>query len=206
MLIVAAIASIWQSMTHETNSRAATLRGTKAYAAQKYDPSAKAFRDAATLMPSPRHSFNLGTAQVAAGRQAEGSATLSEAMREPSLRADALYNRGNSALAAKAYEHAIRDYSDALRLRPTDAQTKRNLEIALAQLQSMRQQQSAGNQQQPKLGSPPPQQSPQQQSPSTDPQRQEGDAEALLRSVQQQEQEEMARMKRARASRARVGW
>jgi tetratricopeptide (TPR) repeat protein len=124
-------------------------------------------------------------------------------MKEPAFRAAALYNRGNSALAAKAYEHAIRDYTGALRLQPNDVQAKRNLEIALAKRDAARQQ--AGKQPEPQTGAP---QHPPQPSPSAKPEgpRQEADSEALLRSVQQQEQEELARMKKVRASRARVGW
>jgi tetratricopeptide (TPR) repeat protein len=209
LVILAAAATLWQSLIRDTNSHAASARAANAYAQQKYEVAAREFRTASSIAPSPRTSFNLGTAQVAAGRRAEGSATLSEAMRAPLFRPDALYNRGNSALAAKAYEHAVRDYTDALRLRSGDVQAKRNLEIALSRLESMRQQQqqqSGGAQQQPQQGgSQPPQPQP---TPSARPegQRQEADTEALLRSVQQQEQEELARMKRARAGRVRVGW
>ncbi len=210
LLILAAMWALGlrpSALGRETNSRAASARGARAYAAQHYDASVNAFGDAASLAPSPQTAFNLGTAQIAAGRRAEGSATLDMAMRAPSLRADALYNRGNSALAAKAWEHAIRDYTEALRLRPGHAQAKRNLEIALSRLEAMRQQQAGGSQQHPQQGSRP--QKPQPQpSPSAkqQDQPQEGDAEALLRSVQQQEQEELARMKRARATTVRVGW
>jgi tetratricopeptide (TPR) repeat protein len=52
---------------------------------------------------------------------------------DPALRADALFNRGNSALAAQAFGHAVRDYVDVLKLRPDHAAAKRNLEIALRQ-------------------------------------------------------------------------
>jgi tetratricopeptide (TPR) repeat protein len=201
VLILATAATLWQAATRDTNSQAASARGAKAYVEKKYDVSAREFRTAASIAPSLQRAFNLGTAQVAAGQRTEGSATLSEALRSPALRPDALYNRGNSALAAKAYEHAIRDYKDALRLRPTDAQAKRNLEIALTQLESARKQ-ASGKQPQPQQP-----QSQEQPAPAAKPDGpQEADSEALLRSVQQQEQEELARMKRARASRARVGW
>lgn len=199
------VSALWDRLTRETNSHAAAARGSNSYAAQKYEAAARAFGDAAALSPSPKSAFNLGTSQIAAGRRAEGSATLARAMGEPGLRAPAFYNRGNSALAAKAYEHAVRDYIESLKLTPNDAQAKRNLEIALHQLQSMQQSQRGGEQQQP--------QTPQPQESQQEPERtreEEGedqaDAEALLRSVQQQEQEELSRMKRVRASKARVGW
>ena len=103
-------------------------------------------------------------------------------------------------------ETAIHDYVETLKLRPNDAQAKRNLEIALDKLQEMKR--STGGrkgQQQPSAS-----QQQKQNSPSAgqkqEEKEQEGDAEALLRSVQQQEQEEMQRMKRAKAESVRVGW
>src|SRR5712692_4022388 len=110
-----------------TNSHAATARGTTAFARQKYDAAAASFRKANAIAPSSSHAFNLGTSEVAAGQRERGSSTLEQAMRDPSLRADALFNRGNSALAANAWDYAIRDYTAALRLRPADAAAKRNL-------------------------------------------------------------------------------
>jgi len=189
----------------ETNSHASAKRGAEQYKRGQYDAAVKSFSDAASLQPTPQNSFNLGTAQIAAGKRAEGSNTLEKAMAEPSLQAETLYNRGNSALASKAYEHAVRDYSEALKLRPADAQAKRNLEIALNRLQSM--QRSRGSQPQQQPGAPQPQQQQESQSnQQRDQKQQDADTEALLRSVQQQEQEELARMKKARGESARIGW
>ena len=139
---------------------------------------------------------------AAAGQRTEGSATLTKAMETPSLRPQALFNRGNSALAANALDHAIRDYTEALRLVPGDREVKRNLEIALRRRESMERQQKGGGQKE--------QQQPAGRQPRQQPDRGEkeegqADAEALLRSVQQQEQEELARMKRARGESRRVG-
>lgn len=194
-------------LMRDTNSHAAAMRGAKAYANSQYTSAVKEFATAQQLAPSPRNAFNLGTAQVAAGDRERGSATLAVAMKDPALRADALFNRGNSALAAKAYEHAIRDYVETLRLRPNDAAAKRNLEIALTRQQQQAQQsgakgqQNQANQQDDKQK--------QQQSPSQagkqQPKPGEIDLEALLRAVQQQEQEELRRMK-ARAAEEKVGW
>lgn len=206
MLMLAASAShVVQKATRETNSHAAAKRGVEQYQRGQYEPAVKSFGEAAAINPTSRNSFNHGTAQIAAGKRAEGANTLANAMTDPSLRAETLYNRGNGALASKAYELAIRDYTEALKVNPRDAQTKRNLEIAIQEKQSL--QQARGSQ-------PQQQQSPQQQqqpqpSPSDqnrDQKNQDADTEALLRSVQQQEQEELARMKRARGEAARIGW
>ncbi len=161
------------------------------------------FRRANELAPSPQNAFNLGTAQIAAGQREQGSATLAAAMKDPALRADALYNRGNSALAAKALDHAIRDYADALRANPQHSAAKRNLEIALQRHQQQQRNSSANQRNQQGQG----QQQQQQQTPGQGQQQPKGqlDLEALLRSVQQQEADELRRMK-GKAGEARVGW
>ncbi|HYS54613.1 MAG TPA: tetratricopeptide repeat protein, partial [Thermoanaerobaculia bacterium] len=126
------------------------------------------------------------------------------AMSDAQLRADALFNRGNSALSSNAYDYAIRDYSDVLRLRPSDAGAKRNLEIALARKSTVQRQSSGARQPQPGAPQPQPQQQP--QSAPDEKQRQDANVESLLRSVQQQEEEELARMHRARGEKMHVGW
>lgn len=199
MLAALALPAWWR----ETNSHASSARGARAYGKKQYDDASKAFARAQQLAPSARNAFNLGTAEIAAGHREQGSARLSDAIKDPALRADALFNRGNSALEAKALDHAVRDYTDALRANPNHAAAKRNLEIALAQ-QRQKQQRPSPNGKQGQQG-------PNQQKPQPQPQGQkpgpgqQPDLEALLRSVQQQEQEELRRMK-GRPAEGRVGW
>jgi tetratricopeptide (TPR) repeat protein len=190
-------ASLWR----ETNSDAASRRAASAYEKKQYAAAEESYGRARQLAPSSRGAFNLGTSQIAAGHREQGSTTLAEAIRDPALRADALYNRGNSALAAKSYDHAVRDYIDALRADPNHAAAKRNLEIALSRRQSARRSGSGGGQDQKDKSKPP------QPSPKEGQKAKEGqpDLEALLRSVQQQEQEELRRM-RGKAAEGRVGW
>ncbi len=200
LLLMWNLAQWWR----ETNSHAATAEGVKAFARKNYPDAVTSFSAANTIAASPQRQFNLGTAQIAAGNREQGSSTLARAMSDPHLRADALFNRGNSALASNAYDYAIRDYSDVLRLRPQDAAAKRNLEIALAR-KAMAQQRAAGSRRPQPGSSPQPQ--PQQAQPAPDRQQdREANVEALLRSVQQQEQEELTRMHRARGEKAHVGW
>ena len=203
MIVILLLALAWPpSWWRETNSHAASARGASAYAKQQYSAAVTAFQRAQALARSPQSAFNLGTAQIAAGQREQGSATLEQAIKDPALRADALYNRGNSAMAAKAYDHAIRDYIDALRARPDHAAAKRNLEIAMQRRETQRKEQDAGGQ-----NKQPQQQQQQKPSPSNAQKPKPGqmDVEALLRSVQQQEQEELRRMK-GHASEERVGW
>jgi Ca-activated chloride channel family protein len=194
-----------------TNPHAANANGVKAFAKKDYATSAKSFREANTLRPTPASAYNLGTSQVAAGNREEGSAALARAMSDPTLRADALYNRGNSALEAKSYDYAIRDFTDALRLRPNDPQAKRNLEIALAR--KAMQSSGSGGGQNGAGGKQPQQQQPQQNGKDArkpDPQQDRGtgdaNADALLRAVQQQEKEELSRMRKQRPEERRIGW
>jgi Ca-activated chloride channel homolog len=196
-----------QRLTRETNSHAATARGVKQFADKKYAEAQKSFATSSAIASSPTRSFNLGTSQIAAGNREAGSSTIAKALADPSLRADALFNRGNSALASNAFDYAIRDYSETLRLRPSDAAAKRNLEIALRRKQAMQKQQDAGNGSQQNRG-PQPQPKPQ---PSPQPggdQKMKNDpsVEGLLRSVQQQEQEELLRMHKPSRERLHVGW
>jgi len=201
LLLAWNIAQLWR----DTNSHAANAHGVKAFAQKKYGEAVKDFGAANAIAPSSRRAFNLGTAQVAAGNREQGSSTLAKAMRDAQLRADALFNRGNSALSSNAYDYAIRDYSDVLRLRPADAGAKRNLEIALARKSQVQRQSSGARQPQP--GAPSPQPRPQQSQAAPDEkQRQDANVESLLRSVQQQEEEELARMHRARGEKLHIGW
>jgi Ca-activated chloride channel homolog len=193
------LASLWG----EVGSRIASARGADAFEKKQYSKAVEQFRRAHELAPSPQNAFNLGTAQIAAGQREQGSATLTAALKDPKLRADALYNRGNSALAAKAMDHAIRDYADALRADPRHAAAKRNLEIALQRREQQRRNSSSNQQGQQGKG----QQQQQQQAPAQGQQKPKGqlDMDALLRSVQQQEADELRRMK-GKAGEARVGW
>jgi tetratricopeptide (TPR) repeat protein len=200
LLLAWNIAQLWR----DTNSHAANAHGMKTFAQKKYPDAVKDFATANAIAPSAKRAFNLGTAQVAAGNREQGSSTLAKAMSDGHLRADALFNRGNSALASNAYTYAIRDYADALRVRPSDAAAKRNLEIALAR-KSMLQRNSPGSRQ-PRAG-PSPQPQPQNtEAAPNDKQKPDSNVEALLRSVQQQEEEELSRMHRARGEKLHVGW
>ena len=204
--MIAALLLIWNlaQLWRETNSHAANARGVKTFTQKKYDRSVKAFGEANAIQPSPQRAFNLGTAQIAAGQRETGSATLMKAMPDARLRQATLFNRGSSALASNAFDAAIRDFTGALKLQPSDAAAKRNLEIALVR-KMQQQRQQGGSHQQQKGSSPQPQPQQAQQAPD---QQQQGDAniEALLRSVQQQEQEELQRMHRPKGERLHVGW
>ena len=224
VLVLAALAlpAFFQRFFRDTNADAASRRGMGEFSRKQYGPAIADFARAGELRPSPASAFNLGTAQIAAGKREDGSTTIAKAMADPSLRADSYYNRGNSALAAKANEYAIQDYIAALKIRPHDMQAKRNLEIALAKKKQQDQkgggpgQQQAssgggGTQGQQKAPSKPDDQS---QKPGVGEDKSKGahdaqrnqTAEAILRGIQQQESEALHEMKRSRAQGQKVGW
>jgi len=196
LLLAFNLLQLWR----DTNSHAANVRGVTAFAKQKYADAIAAF---SKQKPSPAASFNLGTAQIAAGNREQGSQTLMKALDDPKLRDAAFFNRGYSALSANAYDYAIHDFTEALKANPRDGAAKRNLEIAFARKRAAEQQ--AGGKNRQKNGAVP------APNPQPVPQKAEqpkGDAntDALLRSVQQQEDEELRRMHQARPDRTHVGW
>jgi tetratricopeptide (TPR) repeat protein len=203
ILLIAGLPFVAQ-LTRETNSHAANARGVKQFAAKRYAEAQRAFATASAIASSPSRSFNLGTSEIAAGNREAGAATIAKALADPSLRPDALFNRGNGALAANAFDYAIRDYSEALRLRPSDTAAKRNLEIALRKKQAMQQQQGDSGGKQPNGGQQPqPKPVPQ---PGDQKKKSDSYEDAMLRSVQQQEQEELTRMHKPSRENLHVGW
>jgi tetratricopeptide (TPR) repeat protein len=204
ILLIAGLPFVAQ-LTRMTNSHAANARGVKQFAAKKYAESQKSFATASAIASSPSRAFNLGTSEIAAGNREAGAATIAKALADPSLRPDALFNRGNSALAANAFDYAIRDYTETLRLNPSDAAAKRNLEIALRKKQAMQQQQQADSGGKQPNGGQQPQPKPVPQ-PGDQKKKSDSYEDALLRSVQQQEQEELTRMHKPSRENLHVGW
>ncbi len=202
------LAALWQRVRRETNSYAATRRGVRDYEKKQYTAAVNSFARAHAIARTASSAFNAGTAEVASGRREEGSATLGRAMTDPAVRPDALYNRGTSALASNAFEHAVRDYREALRLKPDDVQAKRNLEIALLRKREKERTRGTGQQdrQEQQSGRRSQQQLPERSERQGEQRGQQPDVESLLRSVQQQEREELARMRRGRTDSRRVGW
>jgi Ca-activated chloride channel family protein len=207
LLSFGGLADWWHRLTAEPVATAANHRGVEAYGKKDYSKAEEAFAKEAKLHPTPTAAFNVGTTKIAAGKREEGSAALAEAMKDPALRAAALYNRGNSALSAGSFDHAIHDYTEALRLRPNDRNAKRNLEIALIRNRQKQEgdAKSGAGPSQPSSGGQQPKAPPQPSRAQGGP-RQETDADALLRSVQQQEQEELSRMRKTRDAPKKVGW
>ncbi|HVR43960.1 MAG TPA: hypothetical protein VMS56_11025 [Thermoanaerobaculia bacterium] len=192
-----------------SNSERLTEKGRKSFAEGRFAEAVERFAAAAERRDDPVAIYNAGTAEIAAGRIDEGSARLGTLGGLDSAAAlDALFNTGNGALMRQQWDDAIASYAEVLRRSPGDFDAKRNLEIALQRRLSSQQQRSqdgesrpqpmpsAGEEDQP---SPPP--------PGSGEGREEMTPEEILRSIAQQEKEELQRMRRERARDRRVvGW
>jgi Ca-activated chloride channel family protein len=84
-----------------------------------YDDAAAGFTD----------TYRRGVALYRAGRYTEAGAALASVEREE-VKADALYNRGNSDYKRGDYDGAIEAYEAALKLRPNDEDTLHNFALA----------------------------------------------------------------------------
>ena len=198
-LALVAMPPALKEWTRSSNSRASTARGIAQYDAKKHAKSARSFASAEEIDGGPVARYNLGTARVAAGDGIRAAADFSDAIRDDALATDAFFNRGSAALKSKARDDAIRDFSDTLRRNPADSGAKRNLEIALRNKQ--REDEQRRQQQQPSGA---PEKPKDDEAGKGDPKPGGGmDVDSLLRSVRQQEQEELSRMRRPTSTRGR---
>lgn len=123
-----------------------TAAARKAYEAGEMDQALRSFTEARAARPSdPRARFNEATAllQQPGDRGPAATETLLALARDPrtGLVFESHYNIGTSALARKDLPAAISALRDALRARPDDERARRNLEIALRELEKQKQQQ-----------------------------------------------------------------
>ncbi len=136
----------------QAQSPHALLReGDKAYLYSNYAESEVAYREALKKDPgNEKATYNLGNAQYRQGdyQGAEKAYQSAAQAGTNSDRADALHNLGNALVQQEKYQEAIQAYQKSLRLRPGDAGSKRNLQLAKAKLREQQQQQSQPSQNQ----------------------------------------------------------
>jgi Ca-activated chloride channel family protein len=155
----AAIALLWATSVRADNvkdevllrPRRLTASGTKQYEQGNHPAALKSFEGAAGLRPDdPRARFNLGDALYKNGQfdQAEAIFRALGGDDKAPLAGAARHNLGNVLFQKKDYPGAARAYRDALHLKPQDADTRRNLEMALRALEQQQQQKKQQQQQQ----------------------------------------------------------
>lgn len=116
-----------------------TNRGIKAYESGASAEALAAFEKARLARPTAVTRFNEAVAQAKAGKAPDAIETFTALSREQNdLGFESHYNLGNALLGARQLPAAVAAYRDALRLRPDDARARRNLEIALRQMEQQK--------------------------------------------------------------------
>jgi len=133
--------------------RRATEEGRAEYAKGAHPQALAAFERAAAARPGdPVARFNVADGLYKNGRYDE-AATLFKALGADAgapLAGSARYNLGNSLFQKQDYKGAITAYREALRTMPGDADTRRNLELALRKQKEREEQQKREQEQQQK--------------------------------------------------------
>jgi Ca-activated chloride channel family protein len=123
--------------------RRLTSQARKQYEAGNHPDALKAFEGAKGLRPAdPAAQFNLADALYKSGRfdEAEAAYRALGGDARSTLAAPSRFNLGNALYQKKDYAGAVHAYRDALRLAPQDADTRKNLELALRALQEQQRQ------------------------------------------------------------------
>lgn len=115
----------------------AGYRGMRDLEERRYREAAEAFREARGDHPrSAAVRYDEALALQGAGAADSAAALYEETYASPDLEGDAArsaaaYNRGNMAMRARRYEEARAHYRESLRLDPTRADAKKNMEEAI---------------------------------------------------------------------------
>jgi tetratricopeptide (TPR) repeat protein len=125
-------------------------KGDKDYERGLFEDAETAYRKANEVKPKPEASYNLGNSIYEQNRLPEAISQYEKAIesaKDPALKSRAYYNKGNAHFQNKEYDKSIEAYKNALKLMPTDEDAKKNLMLAMRQLQQQQQQQQQKDQQ-----------------------------------------------------------
>jgi Ca-activated chloride channel family protein len=123
--------------------RRLTEEGRAQYGRGNHPQALSAFEGASGLRPEDaRARFNLADALYKNGKFDEAEALFKALGQDPKapLAGPARFNLGNALYQKKDYPGAVQAYRDALRVRPEDEDTRRNLELALRALREREEQ------------------------------------------------------------------
>lgn len=173
LLLAACPASLSAQSAHRS-----LLRGDHDYDQERYGEAEKHYRKATEKDPnSTDAAYNYGNALYQQGQYADAARQF-EKVAATGDNPGVLYNLGNALLKQGKYREAAKAYERSLRLRPGNANTKMNLQMAKKKIkeeEQKQQQQQNQQQQQPNQGQNQPQNQPNQQNqqPQNQPQNQQ---------------------------------
>ncbi len=185
--------------------------GDSQYLRDNFKEAEKAYRVAADLeFSNPKALYNLGNALYQQGKWADAAERFGQADKYAAIKADAadaMHNLGNASMKQQKFKDAVASYENSLRLRPGDANTKMNLQMAKKKLKEaeqkekdkqQQQQQNKQDQDQDQQPQNKQDQQPQDQQPQDQQQNQSGNPQEQ---PQQPEQPQPGKMKKEEAQR-----
>jgi len=119
-------------------------RGDQAYLKQDFNRAEENYRRALENKKDEKTTYNLGNAVIEQNRPDEAIPLYEDAAKkqnDPTLRARAWHNLGNAFYLKKDYQNSVNAYKEALKVKPDDLDTKKNLVLAKKQLLKQQQQQ-----------------------------------------------------------------
>lgn len=127
-------------------------QGDREYEKAHYREAEEAYRQAGQKKENdPAIQYNTGNAIYQQGHYAASESYFEQTAKsaqKPAVRADAFHNLGNAYFKQQKFKEAVNAYENSLRLRPGDADTKVNLQMAQKKWKQQQEQQKQQKQQQ----------------------------------------------------------
>jgi tetratricopeptide (TPR) repeat protein len=169
LLLAAALLAAATASPLRASARSKNEEGNRLYKQKKYDEALKRYTEAQLEAPdAPQLHYNLGNVFFKKGDldKARDEYRRALASAEPGLDPLSVYNMGNTFFSQQQFKDAVSAYQRALKLNPSDADAKRNLELALLRMKQQQQQQPQQGDKKKEDKDQKPQPSSQQQKPS----------------------------------------
>jgi tetratricopeptide (TPR) repeat protein len=136
---------ILQSFSIHSQADYPLLRnGDLLFQGENYAAAETQYRKALEEIQKPTSNYNLGNSIYEQNRMQEAAESYKKAIAgtsDPQLKSNAWFNLGNSYYQQKDFGESIKAYKESLKLQPNDAEAKKNLMLAMRQLQQQQQQQ-----------------------------------------------------------------
>jgi len=138
------------TLAHAASVASENKKGNQLFAEGKYEEAEKAYLNAEVKSPGrPEVLYNLGNTLIKQKKYDQAIQTLQKPAEkgDMGLQEYSWYNSGNAYFDSGEYQDAVKAYTNALRLNPTDIDAKYNLELALNKMEEQKQASSSENQQ-----------------------------------------------------------